>query len=295
MLYRSAPAGNFTPGDFENLHQWQGSATAHEALAGGVGSIVLYHRQSDAERFNVNQAPDPDVRSRTANRVTGMVADFRRPWAVMGHMLALRGGIDADLSRVTVHITNESSSDSTLTTAVQSPGGEIAAYTEAEYTLAPVTVSVSLRFDHIVVPFNDLLDPLADRDDRFTRLSPGSATRGSRPRRIRLSSWGQSFRAPSLIELTCADPTAPCPLPFALGDDPPLPPVIASTIEIGGEIIRSRWRLSGALYRTGVRHDIFFIASDAALFAGYFADIGRTRRARFRGRRRMVSCISADY
>ena len=279
MLYHSAPAGNFTPGDFENLHQWQGSATAHEAFAGGVGSVVLYNRRSDAERFNVNQAPDPDVRSHTANRVTGFVADFRRPWAVAGHVLALRGGIDADLSRVTVHIVNESSADSTLTTAVQSPGGEIAAYTEAEYTVSSVTFSASLRFDHIVVPFRDLLDPSANRDDRFTRLSPRVGARLALGSAASVyTSWGQSFRAPSLIELTCADPTAPCPLPFALGDDPLLPPVTASTFEVGGEITRPRWRLSGALYRTGVQDEIFFIASDAALFAGYFADIGRTRR-----------------
>ena len=47
------------------------------------------------------------------------------------------------------------------------------------------------------------------------------------------ASWGQAFRAPAVIENACADPEAPCPLPFALGDDPPLEPVKASTLEGG--------------------------------------------------------------
>ena len=59
------------------------------------------------------------------------------------------------------------------------------------------------------------------------------------------ASWGQSFRAPAVIENACADPESACPLPFALGDDPPLEPVKASTVEAGFQYAADRYSLSG--------------------------------------------------
>src|SRR5205823_3993735 len=61
----------------------------------------------------------------------------------------------------------------------------------------------------------------------------------------------QGLRAPSAIELTCADPQAPCKLPNSFLSDPPLKPVVATTVELG---VRSKadapitW--SAAWYRT---------------------------------------------
>jgi outer membrane receptor protein involved in Fe transport len=91
-------------------------------------------------------------------------------------------------------------------------------------------------------------------------------------------SVGQSFRAPAVLELACADETAACPLPFALGDDPPLDPVVATTFEVGGQVVRGPAIISASLYRTNVRDDISFIQSEAAVFEGYFDNIGNTRR-----------------
>ena len=91
---------------------------------------------------------------------------------------------------------------------------------------------------------------------------------------------GRSFRAPVILELACADETAACPLPFALGDDPPLDPVVGTTYEVGGQwaLAGGRVLLDGALYRTDVQDDISFIASDSAVYQGFFANIGATRR-----------------
>jgi iron complex outermembrane receptor protein len=91
-------------------------------------------------------------------------------------------------------------------------------------------------------------------------------------------SVGQSFRAPAVLELACADETAACPLPFALGDDPPLDPVVATTVEVGGQVVRGPAILNASVYRTNVRDDISFIQSEAAVFEGFFDNIGTTRR-----------------
>jgi iron complex outermembrane receptor protein len=92
------------------------------------------------------------------------------------------------------------------------------------------------------------------------------------------ASVGQSFRAPAVLELACADETAACPLPFALGDDPPLDPVVSTTLETGVQLVRGPAIITASLYRTAVRDDISFIQSQNAVFEGFFANIGGTRR-----------------
>src|SRR5690606_4229647 len=95
-------------------------------------------------------------------------------------------------------------------------------------------------------------------------------------------SVGGAFRAPAVIELACADEAEPCPLPFALGDDPPIDPVRATTFEVGGRLIAGQAILSASLYRTEVRDDIILLASDSApagsTIEGYFDNIDKTRR-----------------
>ena len=94
-----------------------------------------------------------------------------------------------------------------------------------------------------------------------------------------LASVSRGFRSPALVEIGCADPAAACPLPFALGPDPALKPVVATTYDLGW---RYRHRGGGIdasanVYRTDVRNDIFFVASSVT--GGYFQNIGATRRA----------------
>jgi iron complex outermembrane recepter protein len=98
------------------------------------------------------------------------------------------------------------------------------------------------------------------------------------------ASAGQSFRAPAVIELACADPEEPCPLPFALGDDPPLDPVVATTYEVGGQWTRDLFQVNASAYRTNVRDDIFLFPYEedvepaGSTIDGYFGNVARTRR-----------------
>ena len=91
-------------------------------------------------------------------------------------------------------------------------------------------------------------------------------------------SYSEANRAPTAIELGCADPTHPCNLPNALVADPPLKQVVAKTFEAG---IRSagesgvRW--SAGWFRAENTNDILFIASQQTGF-GYFVNYGKTLR-----------------
>ena len=135
------------------------------------------------------------------------------------------------------------------------------------------------RYDYVRLPYDDLLDPTQSGLNVFHRLSPRAALSwtGAAGHEV-YASWSAGFRTPALVEIACSDPTAACPLPFALGPDPALRPVVATTYELGWHFRPAARQLAlGAdLYRTDVRDDIFFVAPTAT--TGYFQNIGDTRR-----------------
>ncbi len=282
-IFSTAPRTNFTIGDFEDLNQLQASLSGYTRLGSSSrGSFTAYVRRTAAERFNVNQAPDNNVRSFTHNRTMGGNLDWRWTTPRPNGSFSLRLGADGGANRVHIELLEETPttpSTSTLTTDVESPSYDVAGYTLADLKIEQVTFSGGFRFDYIHIPFENRLDPSADTTNTFKRLSPrGGVSLEIAPGASAYASVGQSFRAPAVLELACADETAACPLPFALGDDPPLDPVVGTTFELGGQVVRGPAILSASIYRTNVRDDIWFIQSETAVFEGYFDNIGNTRR-----------------
>jgi outer membrane receptor protein involved in Fe transport len=88
------------------------------------------------------------------------------------------------------------------------------------------------------------------------------------------------MRAPTPIELTCADPTTPCRLPNNFLADPPLEKVVSKTLETGARgKVSERLGWSLGLYNTDLNDDIQFISAGAgAINAGFFQNVGKTRR-----------------
>ncbi|UVO49279.1 TonB-dependent receptor [Sphingomonas sp. SUN019] len=144
-------------------------------------------------------------------------------------------------------------------------------------------IDVSARYDRTVVRNRDAITPgggagSLDGDHEFGRINPGIAVRWSPHRALSLdAAVAQTSRAPSAIELGCADPESPCRLPNALAGDPPLNQVVARTIEGGLSLNHRGLRARIGAFRTVSRNDILFVAADATGF-GYFRNFGRTRR-----------------
>jgi len=92
------------------------------------------------------------------------------------------------------------------------------------------------------------------------------------------ANYSEASRAPTSIELGCADPNFPCNLPNALVSDPPLKQVVSRTVEVG---IRSNPKDNltwSAGYFWGQNfNDLLFVASEQTGF-GYFLNFGKTRR-----------------
>lgn len=281
-IYDVDPSINFTVGDFEDLDIQQGNVSGYAPLGPGRATGTIYLRRSHAERFNVNQAPDDNVRSLTTNASLGTNLDWRWTGAAGAGQLSLRTGVDATANRVHIRLFEEApddAADRSLTTDVRSPSWDIAGYVLSDYRIGIVTLSGGFRYDYIRIPFENQLDRTADTSSSFSRLSPrGGVSVQLTPGASMYASVGQSFRAPAVLELACADETAACPLPFALGDDPPLDPVVGTTYEVGSQYVAGPAIVTASVYRTDVRDDISFIQSENAVFEGFFDNIGDTRR-----------------
>jgi outer membrane receptor protein involved in Fe transport len=95
------------------------------------------------------------------------------------------------------------------------------------------------------------------------------------------ASYSQASRAPTSIELGCADPNNPCNLPNALAGDPPLQQVVTGTWEAGWRgKLENHVSWSAGAFRADNRNDILFVASQQT-GSGYFKNFGKTRRQGF--------------
>jgi iron complex outermembrane receptor protein len=281
---------NFSTGDYEKLWAYQGSVQAYKQFGLGRASATVYFRRHRAERFNVNQAEDPDAFGISYNTSFGYTADYR--WTTVINertSLNLRGGVDGEVTRVRIEIFADSTkfgATRSLTTQARSPLWDVAPFGAADLILGKVTLSAGARFDYVRIPFQDLIDPSLDTVGVYRRFNPrfGLSVQVV-PDGSVFGSWGQAFRAPAVIENACANPDTPCPLPFALGDDPPLEPVKASTLEGGFRYAGEHVALSGSAYYTSVKQDIFLTpfaeenAPVGSTIDGFFVNLDKTRRA----------------
>lgn len=153
-------------------------------------------------------------------------------------------------------------------------------------TLSPaswVDVTLAGRYNWAKVEIRDTsgTNPALDGDHTFNRFNPAvGVTIKATPTLTAFAGYNEGMRIPTPVELTCADPSAPCSLPNAFLADPPLDPVIAKTFEIGvrGQLApRVRWHATA--YRTTLDDDILFVSSSAsASNTGFFRNVGTTRR-----------------
>jgi outer membrane receptor protein involved in Fe transport len=122
-------------------------------------------------------------------------------------------------------------------------------------------------------------DPNLNGDHAFRRFNPAlGLTFNPLPELTAYASYNEGMRAPTAMELTCADPSAPCKLPNSFLADPPLKKVVAKTIEFGARGRHGDTSWSASIYRTDLLDDIQFISSGGAINAGFFRNVGKTRR-----------------
>jgi outer membrane receptor protein involved in Fe transport len=144
--------------------------------------------------------------------------------------------------------------------------------------------TLSGRFNYTTVNNRDRIQPgggpgSLDGAHAFTRFNPAvGVTYNRRPWLNLYGRYSEASRAPTSIELGCADPDSPCRLPNSMAGDPPLKQIVSKTVEAGyrGQVEgRARW--SAGWFRAQNTDDILFVQSPQTGF-GYFKNFGETRR-----------------
>jgi outer membrane receptor protein involved in Fe transport len=144
-------------------------------------------------------------------------------------------------------------------------------------------VTLAGRFNQSAVSNRDLITPPGGLgsltgDYTFNRFNPAAGLTLSPSAVINLYvNYSESSRAPTSIELGCADPASPCKLPNALAGDPPLDQVITRTWEGGVRGGGGRFNWSAGLFRATNSDDLLFVASTQTGF-GFFKNFGTTER-----------------
>jgi outer membrane receptor protein involved in Fe transport len=146
------------------------------------------------------------------------------------------------------------------------------------------SVTLSGRYNRTTINNGDRIRPgggpgSLDGNHVFGRFNPAVGVTFSPWRSLNAyASYSEGSRAPTSIELGCADPNQPCKLPNAVAADPPLHQVVTRTWEAGlrgGLESNLSWNIGW--FRAGNRDDLLFVASTQTGF-GYFKNFGKTLR-----------------
>ena len=145
------------------------------------------------------------------------------------------------------------------------------------------TLTLAGRYNRARIDVRDRSgeDPRLDSTSTFARFNPAVGLNFNPSAALTAyAAYSEGMRAPSPVELTCADAHAPCKLPNVFLSDPPLREVVSRTAEAGA---RGRYGSdidwSAAVYRTDLDDDIAFITTgQGAVSTGFFQNIGKTRR-----------------
>ncbi len=155
-----------------------------------------------------------------------------------------------------------------------------------------LSITISGRYNNTQIVLRDPVggNPDLNGDHNFSRFNPSGGVTYQFNQAIGLyGSYSESARAPTPVELSCADPAAPCNLPNAFLADPPLAQVVAKTIEGGlrGELDSARlprflgkrlsWNI-GAFHATNEDDILFQITGGTTGNRGFFANVGDTQR-----------------
>ncbi|MEW8462096.1 MAG: TonB-dependent receptor, partial [Candidatus Thiodiazotropha endolucinida] len=120
-----------------------------------------------------------------------------------------------------------------------------------------LALTLSGRWNKTEIELRDQLGTALNGDHSFSRFNPAVGLAYDLREDLNLyAGYSESNRAPTAMELTCADPEDPCRLPNAFLSDPPLDQVVAKTWEAGVRGSRAGLAWHVGLFQTVNEDDI---------------------------------------
>jgi iron complex outermembrane receptor protein len=284
---------NYTGGDFFAPLLNALTLNARQDLGEGWAlAVTAFARTLDAEQFNANLVA-ANTRSFTSTASLGGTVEAVQQTTVVGRPNRLAFGVEYAHADARVRVFEETAPgqrviDSDVRDGIDAAGAWAQDTLELARNIVTdgdrLVLTGGVRFDLLSHAIGDR-SPDADRPraggaHTFSRATPRVGINYNVGRVLGLYvSYGEGFRAPSFLELTCASPATVCPgLQAGVAPDPPLKPVKARTYEIGVEATPWPWlETRVSLYRTDVVDEIFSVAPTGTVGL-FFQNVGDTRR-----------------
>jgi len=242
-------------------------------------SVNGFVRGNDVTQLNDN-ITEANTRGETDMLSTGGTMQLARSWASGA---SLSGGVEYSYNHVGIEIFAEPNPDfpdaGGMTEHVETSENSFGVFSQLWLPAGErLSWLAALRYDYVRLPIDDELDPENNGTNTFNQLTGtlGADLQLSR-RASMFASYGRGFRAPVILEVSCADPEDPCPLPFELGADPPLDPVTTDTWQLGFRYAPRNVTLELIGYWAEVHNDLFNVIAPPST-RGYFKNLDRTRR-----------------
>ena len=145
------------------------------------------------------------------------------------------------------------------------------------------SISGGGRFNYASIVLQDQIGTELNGNHTFSRFNPMiGGTYKITPELTAYAGYSEANRAPTPLELACADPARPCIVAAFLIADPPLQQVVSRTVEAGFRGTKELnigtlgWKVGA--FRATNADDILAIPSPELQGFGYFQNVGRTRR-----------------
>jgi iron complex outermembrane recepter protein len=291
-LLRRDRRANFTSGDFFKPRLDMATGTLRQALGQNLALTVTgFARLLSVEQFNVNLIAD-NTRTFFETTSFGGVAQLTHQAEIFGRRNRVVVGVDASHARARVKTLAEEAGETEFDARVRDDATAIGFYLDDTLDLArdlliggdALVLTAGARYDRIRHDIRDAVvdaaRPSATQVSVFERANPRVGLNYNVSRALSFFlAYGEGFRAPAFLELTCATPAAICPgLQAGVAPDPPIQAVKARSFEAGVRARPLPWLDADlTLFRTDVSDDIFSV-SPSGTVGVFFQNVGRTRR-----------------
>ena len=145
------------------------------------------------------------------------------------------------------------------------------------------SITAGGRFNDARIKLEDQIGSALNGYNTYDRFNPMiGGTYRITPELTAYAGYSEANRAPTPLELGCADPARPCIIAAFLVSDPPLQQVVSQTVEAGLRGTKELnigtlgWKIGG--FRAKNTNDILAIPTPELQGFGFFQNVGRTRR-----------------
>ncbi len=255
------------------------------------GAINRSNTKQDAFGLNLQSTYDSNFLGLSNTFIGGVNYDFSHNSFASSTELGIVQA-DRGVQGTGVFVVTDEEGEEQFVTNIESTTHNTALYGSNTIDLnSSTSLNISARWNWANMEINDQHGTALEGNHFFWRINPGIGI-VKRFNEVPLIgstrlyvSYKESSRTPSVAELACADPNAPCRLPNSFQADPPLDQVVNRNFEIGAngssgyELMNMNhsinWSVSGYAGRN--YSDIIFIGGNR-VGTGYFRNVGNTQR-----------------